>query len=208
MATDFFTGRGFFNHEDHNHQKRQKYMLDLRVLRVCHQFYDEISPVLWTTNTFSFTSGQDLDMFLASCKKVHECMIRSLRVERHWVNWELPGMSPKHGSLKSLEGLQDLHIHVVNNAVTYCTADVRNERVWQSAIDDLCSGICDYRFDLPLKNIRNATVVIQDHPYGLALEWPLQTRLEQAEGLREMILDPNYTKEPRKQRRLKGKVSY
>jgi hypothetical protein len=58
--------------------------------------------------------------------------------------------------------------------------------LWQSHVDLFCQGLSQYKI-LPISSV---TVVIQNHPYGLKEQWPFDACIEQAERLKEVILDP------------------
>ena len=141
--------------------------------------------MLWTSNTFSFTNGGDLKMFLDSCTSVQKTMIRSLSFDAHWSKRTAPAKSDNIAMIKSLVGLRALSVHILNNAIEY--PSFATERSWwQPHVDLFCQGLLQYRI-LPISSV---TVVIRNHPYGLKEQWPFDACIEQAERLRQAILDP------------------
>lgn len=73
-------------HHECRHRRAEKgrpgsQVVDLRVLRVCRQIYVEAHPILWSTNTFSFTKATAFRRFIMTRKAPAIRLLRHLRLE-------------------------------------------------------------------------------------------------------------------------------
>lgn len=87
----------------------------LTVLRVCRQMYVEANRILWTTNTFSFSSGRTFQRFMMTRTIHQKRLIRNLRFEMEWAfgeekRWNSALSMPL---IRSMIGLQSIRLNIV-----------------------------------------------------------------------------------------------
>ena len=61
-------------------KKRSTDRLDLRVLRICRQFYNECNNVLWTTNIFALDSWLSFSQFMITRCHLQRELLRGLYI--------------------------------------------------------------------------------------------------------------------------------
>lgn len=93
-------------------QERYNMTLDLSVLRVCRQIYEEGTTILWRTNTFSFEVGQSLEAFLVKLnsmqrRKLSKLHIRATYLPETMAQWR---KTLRTSIIDSLQELRSLHI--------------------------------------------------------------------------------------------------
>lgn len=122
--------------------------LALHILRSCRQIYGEASAVFWSSNTFSFSSPDDLNRFMKARALFTTAMITKMRLDvvsqgtlgawsesfRRWLG-------------SSLRGLRLLHLHV-------SAAYLRSPRRFVDELLDTFKPFCAL-------GLRDVTVVIR-----------------------------------------------
>lgn len=156
--------------------------LDLRILRVCRQLYHECSPVVWTTNTFSFDDGVLFSDFMSERSFIHKKLMKRLHLHTN----DPPGTSWNAVStvklIRSLQGLRELLIR----------CEYRKYRsfaplpLWE-LLDPGMTKLLKLRI-LPLAKV---TVNLDDPHYIFPRipYWSIQQRREVAHNVERYILD-------------------
>ena len=86
-------------------------MLDLRVLGVYRQMYEEANAILWTTDTFSFEDGLPLQEFIqglhmtqrSKLTRMHIDVAWNLHLAEQWRESLLPSLMSKPNALQTLD---------------------------------------------------------------------------------------------------------
>lgn len=121
--------------------------LSLQILRSCRQIYDEANAIFWSSNTFSFSSPDDLTRFMKARSLFTRAMITKVHLDV--VSQEiLAGWSQSFRKwlVASLRGLRVLHIHV-------SAAYLRSHRCFVDELLDTFTPFC-------WLGLRDVTVVI------------------------------------------------
>lgn len=151
-----------------------KTMLDLSLLGVCRQAYEEANVLLWTTNTFSFEKDVTFLTFINSLHSTQREKLKRL-----------------HFDLARDSLIQDGHILRVRDCISGLTglrtfhATLRPDR--QFIERELPPFLYQMR-KLPLQHV---TVVIGDNIYFGDDRRVITERREMAKNLRSKLLGPN-----------------
>ena len=165
---------------------RQQHMLPIQTMRICRQIYEEANPILWTTNTFSFTDSGEFEMFLNNRTTAQKEMIRALRFHLLWSGWNSIRGALAAAVPRSLVGLRELNIDAFHTIAREGSSILVPDRSkWQAEVDDRFKDMCSY-WRLP---ITKATVIVYNKWRMSALEWPHDECVRQAERIRERILE-------------------
>ena len=166
--------------------------MDLAVLRVCRQTYNEANDTLWSTNVFAFDDATvTFDRFIAARTTHQRRSLRGLRFQMDWV-WD----EDEHWNrvldltlIRSLTGLRKLRLHIDHSveASFYQEAKARGDTLGLFQMRQM--EFVDKLAILPLTDVE---VFVGDRSpperlYGL---WTADDRIEYAEGIRKVLLNP------------------
>ena len=189
---------------------RHALTVDLNVLGVCRQLYEEANHLLWTTNTFSFEDPQTFGKFFGSLNPAQKRNLTSIHISAdigglgsyynisayQRARWDSDywGKGLKISNLKMLRGVQTLHL-CINQGFQCLTRGYGTEspeKVIERAQEADMDSILRLRA-LPLKH---ATVIVSDdaerlkHTGGMAHRWTVIKKNEYAERIRVQLADP------------------
>ena len=89
--------------------------MHLGVLRTCHQLYNEANPILWSTNTFSFSSAPSCHQFFQGRNPQQKAAIQALHLV---INIEQESMQIRWSTvlnkslMRSLKNVSDLQLTI------------------------------------------------------------------------------------------------
>ena len=192
-------------------EDQQALKVDLNVLGVCRQLYEEANHLLWSTNTFSFEDPKTFGKFFGSLNAAQKRNLARIHIsadiggltsyyttahqrarwdENYW------GSGLKIPNLKMLRGVQTLHL-CVNQLFDFdlyrMTGNPTDEQIIETTQEADMEIILRLRA-LPLKHV---TVVVSDDPANLKkldrtdLRWTAVRKAEYAESIRAQVVDPN-----------------
>jgi hypothetical protein len=166
----------------------------LQLLRTCRQIYLEASRVLWTTNTFSFSSPGALKMFMNDRKTAQKQLLKNLHLDMAWHwnnqkhNWE---KALTMTLVRSLKGLKTFHLYIeqclLNRDFTFA-----DKPDWETDVlsDSYFAEIMKLKM-LPLETVTVNIANGKPYPHNEELPpWPLAGRTEWAERMKSQLLDP------------------
>ena len=165
--------------------------MTLDIMQACRQAYNEANQVLWSTNTFSFCDAATLDQFMVARRLYQKRTLRKLRLEMDW-SWELDKPWNKAIGItlvRSLPGLRSLRLQISHSmtAASYREAKARGSELGLFQTQYL--GFAHRMATLPLTDVE---VFVGDryHRQSFGLDWSTKDRLEYAEGIRDILLNP------------------
>lgn len=168
--------------------------VDLRVLGVCRQIYEEANHLLWSTNTFSFDHPTSFNKFLQSLNPAQKRNLTALHFNTFICAYSGPyewGVALKISYINMLRGIETLHFSF--------------ERDWErdypyGAFEYSREGVeADMERDIePFLRLRalpakNVTVVLSDNQSkerSDGTRWTLGEKLAYAEDIRIQMLNP------------------
>ena len=164
--------------------------MHLTALRVCRQIYIEANDVLWSTNTFSFNDAAiSLDRFMSARTTRQKRSLRKLRLHMDWVWDEDKSYNRALGMtlIKSLTGLRSLRLQINHSmeAAHYQQMRALGDELFQTRYLAFVHKMAV----LPLTNVE---VFVGDRSQSSYVEllWTEADRMEYAEGIRKILLDP------------------
>ena len=166
--------------------------MDLKTLRVCRQMYNEANNVLWSTNTFSFNDAAlSLYHFMTARTTHQKRLLRRLRLQMDWV-WEEDDLFNRVLNptlIRSLTGLRCLRLQINHSMDTahYQGAKAREDELGLFQTRHL--GFVRTMAVLPLVNVE-VFVGDRSQPLNVDALWTAEDRVEYAEGIRRILLDP------------------
>jgi hypothetical protein len=180
-----------------DNENSQCLRVNLGVLGVCRQIYEEANHLLWSTNTFSFDDATSFNKFLQSLNPAQKRNLTSLHfnasIGGYYASAYEWSVALKISYMNMLRSVQNLHL-CFENAWARSFPDVGEEGdedsdVVEAAIQRGIEPFLRLRA-LPLKNV---TVVLSDShpklPPGTA-RWSLAEKLAYADDLRTQMLNP------------------
>lgn len=162
---------------------QSQYVLQLDLLRVCRQTYEECTMLLWSTNTFSFQDGRSFEQFVrtklppmqkARLAKIHIQARGSFESKTLWKR------ALRSSIIDSLQGLHTLHLCLDRDV-----CPLENHELSGSPYSRLLV--------LP---VRHATVIYADTETEIVPSpendgrWTTEQRKTAAESLRRKLLNP------------------
>lgn len=183
--------------------------IDVSLLHVCRQLYEEGTHSLWTTNTFSFDDHESFGNFFRKMHSVQKAKLAKLHIlvcythhHNEWTNivtapllQELHGLRTIHlcfdqnlGSRKLIRKLQDINPDTMNPVSRFDVHTLEDYYTIQPF------GL------LQMLPLQHATVVVADSlddrtnhgPWRVLIRqvrWPLSKKREVAEHLRHILLN-------------------
>ena len=183
--------------------------VDLNVLGVCRQLYEEANHLLWATNTFSFDDPKKLEKFLASLNLAQKRNLTNIHIgadiggylsgaadanyrarndNNYW------GKALKLSYLNILRGVQALHLCLHQGfkcMPTWATNDSANKTVDIAQQADMESIL-----RLRTLSVKDVTVVVSDDAKELEKNrksvhrWTAKKKTDYAESIRVQLMDP------------------
>lgn len=189
-------------------EDRQTLRVDLNVLGVCRQLYEEANHLLWATNTFSFDDPKTLEKFFGSLNpaqkrnltNIHistdiggyysghaDANYRTRRDSNYW------GRALKLSYLNILRGVQALHLCL--NQGFECFHTLANDSA-EMTIEAAQQADLEPLLRLRSLSVKDVTVIVSDD--GNILEknrksvhrWTATKKMEYAETIRVQLMDP------------------
>ena len=185
--------------------------LDLHVLGVCRQLYEEANHLLWATNTFSFEDPKTFEKFFDSLNLAQKRNLTAIHISTDigsgvWFNshnqrarWDNHywGKALKSSNLNTLRGVQTLHLCInqgfecVSWQAPSFDSDWAEQKLKEAQQADLESIL-----RLSALSIKHVTVVMSDDVWELRRNgksthrWTVAKKNEYAEIIRAKIMDP------------------
>lgn len=198
------SGPMFLHKED-----QQALRVDLNVLGVCRQLYEEANHLLWTTNTFSFEDPKSFQKFASSLNPAQKHNLKSIHIsaniggphsrskihrrERYDDNYW--GKALKMSSLKVLRGVQNLYLCV--NQEFRCVDLLFSSDAAQKQIEEGQQSDLEYILRLRALSLKHVTVIVSDNARNLEREhrtahrWTVTKKKQYAESIRVKLVDPS-----------------
>ena len=191
-------------------EDRPALRVDLNMLGVCRQLYEEGNHLLWATNTFSFEDPRTFGKFFGSLNPAQKRKLARIHISADMIGFGSYGTTAyerarydnnywgkvlKMANLNMLRGVQTLHL-CLNQTLMYAfprintSADRKIETAMKEDLETLLR--------LGALSTRHVTVIVSDDPRGLKqrlswrdLRWTAVEKAEYAETIRARLLDPN-----------------
>ena len=179
----------------------------LTALRVCRQIYNEANDVLWSTNTISFSeAGPAFAEFMESRTTYQKQTLRKLRLQMDWVYEDEKGWNRSLGvkRLRSMTGIRRLRLQINHSmeAALYQKAKTGGDELayfqphqWEFLLKMATMPLTDVEVF-----VSDFPVVISDYPFydddivepprDLSGLWTAEDRIEYADEIRRILLDP------------------
>ena len=188
-------------------EDRQALRVDLNVLGVCRQLYEEANHLLWTTNTFSFDDPKTFNMFFGSLNPAQKRNLTSIHISTEiggcggWYSstyqrtrWDSSywGSALKMSNLNMLRGVRTLHLCFDQRLESHASGDDFEEEEIENAQQ------ADMEFLLRLRAlaVKHVTVIVSDDAEKLesrgrsSLRWTAIKKNRYAESIRSQLVDP------------------
>lgn len=187
---------------------RQDRKVDLNVLGVSRQLYEEANVLLWTTNTFSFDDPQSFEKFFGSLNPAQKRNLTNIHINAHigdyfstlttvhqrsrWdeLYW---GKALKMSNLRMLQGVQVLHLCMNLGYQGYfptLSKDASEEQIVRNQQADM-----EPILRLRALSVKKVTVIVSDEAKSLeedgriAPRWTVMRKNEYAESVRKQLVD-------------------
>ena len=192
-------------------EDRKLLSIDLNVLGVCRQLYEEANHLLWATNTFSFEDPKTLGKFLGSLNPAQKRNLTSIHISAdigvlgsyyypsaaQRARWDSDywGKGLKLPHLNMLRGVQTLHLCI--NQKFECVAGVvfGNDSA-EEAVEIAQNADMESILRLRTLEVRHVTVIVSDEAEKLeklgrsAHRWTVEKKNKYAESIRVQLMDP------------------
>ena len=185
--------------------------VDLNVLGVCRQLYEEGNHLLWATNTFSFEDPKTFGKFFGSLNPAQKRKLSKIHIST-----DIGGLSSYHSSayqrarwdstywgkglkianLNMLRGVQTLHL-CLQQAINF----IPRTTILNAGAEDVIKSALDPDMEIILRlralSVKHVTVVVSDDPAklnkldGRDLRWTVVKKNEYAESIRAQLVDPD-----------------
>ena len=191
-------------------EDQQALKIDLNVLGVCRQLYEEANHLLWTTNTFSFEDPKTFGKFFGSLNAAQKRNLTKIHIsadisgtssayttayqrarwdENYW------GTGLKIPNLNMLRGVHTLHL-CVNQ-----TFEGMSRLFGSLSVEELIETTLEADMEIILRlralSVKHVTVVVSDNPTRLNrisrsdLRWTAVRKAEYAESIRSQLVNPD-----------------
>ena len=179
--------------------------IDLRALRVCRQMYIEANDVLWSTNTFSFNDAAiSLDRFMSTRTARQKRSLRKLQLHLDW-EWDDGGRVHNQvlsmRLIRSLAGLRILRLQIIEfmHAATF-------QQMKASGTSVVHTRHLPFLHKLAALSLTKAEVFVNDSMlyWYTNTKWTVEDRMEYAEEIRKILLNPKERRNMPKSRRSCG----
>ena len=192
-------------------EERQALRVDLNVLGVCRQLYEEANHLLWATNIFSFEDPRTFEKFFNGLNPAQKRKLTSIHISADigggaWFNsqyqrarWDSHywGKALKTSNLNMLRGVQTLHLCI--NQRFDCVswhAPSSGSEVAERQLQEGLQADLESVLRLRALTLKHVTVVMSDDAVELerngksTYRWTATKKNEYAEGVRANIVDP------------------
>lgn len=164
--------------------------IDLRTLQVCRQVYIETNDVLWSTNTFSFDDGAiSFDRFMSTRTGRQKRSLRKVRLQMDWRQEDrVLNQIFSMRLIKSLAGLRSLRLQI-----NYAIPAALYQRMIASGNNLFTTRRLEFVHRMAKLPLTNVEVFVDNRfpPWCMgATLWTAEDRMEYAEGIRKILLDP------------------
>lgn len=180
-------------------EDQQTLRVDLNVLGVCRQLYEEANHLLWATNTFSFEDPKTLEKFLDSLNPAQKRNLTSIHISaniggygsrqsahfraRHDLHYW--GKALKMSNLHMLRGVQTLHLCF--NQAFKCFSDLTEQAIETGQQADMESFL-----RLRSLSVKDVTVIVSDQELEESTyRWTTTKKTEYAESIRVQLVNPS-----------------
>lgn len=171
--------------------------MHLTALRVCRQMYNEANNVIWTTNTFSFNDADGtFTAFMEARTTLQKQLLRKLRLQMDWVyeddqSWNRLLRMTLIRSLTVLRSLL-LQVNHAMEAAFYQSVKAPGNDLGLFQMRQLA-----FVNKLAILLLTDVEVFVSDFPQpvdepprDLSGLWTTEDRMEYAEGIRKVLIDP------------------
>lgn len=174
----------------------QRNPIDLRLLRVCRQVYQEANPLLWRTPVFSFTEATSMKDFLNYRTTAQRRQIQKLHIHHHAVHIDLAPLSHKWQDLerlpfiRPLEGLKEVRLTLILSVDPPTSTPMSQNDLDASIMEHTLKPFVNLRYH----SLQKITLLIQYHDIPDHLQPDLTSdswRARVADQLKALMLDPN-----------------
>lgn len=187
--------------------KTKYHVVQVQILQVCRQVYIEANPILWSSNTLSFSTAVDFSRFMSDRVAAQKASITKLHLD---LSWGAEGAANREGQrtttngiITSLVGLRTLHLYLQdevhgrpNFTAIPLVVDFEKEiEHWQiqTKAYEARERFTNFK-RLPLQNVTVLLVhdLLSTNGYWSTSlqDWRHAERIKYAESVREAILDP------------------
>ena len=188
-------------------EDRPALSVDLNVLGVCRQLYEEGNHLLWATNTFSFDDPRTFGKFFGSLNPAQKRKLTKLHIsadmrglsvyhttasQRARYDKDYWGTALKIANLNMLRGVQTLHL-CLNQDFVYVSSGSAYSA--DRSIESTQEPDMEIFLRLRALSTRHVTVIISDEPHKHCswsdLRWTTVKKTEYGESIRARLLDAN-----------------
>ena len=185
--------------------------VDLKVLGVCRQLYEEANHLLWATNTFSFEDPRTFGKFFSSLNPAQKRNLTSIHISAdigglgshyytsayqraRWDN-DYWGKGLKHSNLNMLRGVQVIHL-CINQGLECVSGRGVDPAVAGKVIEKAQQADMESILRLRALSVKHVTVIVSDDAKKLensgasAHRWTVIEKNAYAENIREQLVDP------------------
>ena len=185
--------------------------VDLNVLGVCRQLYEEANHLLWATNTFSFEDPKTFGNFFGSLNPAQKRNLTSIHISAdigglgsHYytsayqrARWDSDywGKGLKHSNLNMLRGVQVIHL-CINQGLECVSGRGVDPAVAGKVIEKAQQADMESILRLRALSVKHVTVIVSDDAKRLdnsgvsAHRWTMIEKNAYAENIREQLVDP------------------
>ena len=183
-------------------EERKARTVDLNILGVCRQLYEEANHLLWTTNVFSFDDSVSFDKFLGSLNPAQKRNLTGLHLHTKigncnhsydtasLENWAAAFKMPYVNMLRDVQTL-----HICFEQRFKRSYGLSPNSIYNRSKEDQAAYIKPFLRlrALPTKNV---TVVVSDNIHAIELDevtewrWTTAQKMEYAKSIRSQLLDP------------------
>ena len=193
--------------------------VDLNVLGVCRQLYEEANHLLWTTNTFSFEDSNSFAKFFASLNPAQKRKLASIHISAdiggtgysyyrtglshqasnlQRARWDSNywGKALKMSNLNMLRGVQTLFVCIRQSFDCVNRHFGNHTTAGDEVIEEANKADLEPILRLRALSVRHVTVVVSDFSEQLerhgwsAYRWTVAKKNEFAESIRALLVDP------------------
>lgn len=187
----------------------QDLRVDLNILGVCRQLYEEANYLLWATNTFSFDDPKSFEKFFASLNPAQKRNLTNIHINAHIgefysthttsyqrsrFDMHYWGKALKMSTLRMLQGVQTLHLCI--NLGLQGAWDALSPDIAAAQIEKCQQADMEPILRLRALTIKKVTVTVSDEPKKLddddgriAFRWSAMKKNEYAESIRVQLMD-------------------
>ena len=192
-------------------QDRQALRVDLNVLGVCRQLYEEANHLLWATNTFSFEDPITCQKFFASLNPAQKRNLTNIHINAtiggHGSNYhsganqrsrwddEYWGKGLKIRNLNMLRGVRTLHlcVHQGFECVAGGRANNLSDAAAVAMVEKCQEADMEPILRLRALPVQDVTVIVSDDGEkweNLRYRWTTTKKNEYAKTIRVQLVDP------------------